>query len=249
MHQWDDTGIVIAVARYGEQSAIVRVLTAEHGLCAGMVKGVYSKKSRGIYQSGNQLHVHWQARLEEHLGAMRGELVSSVTARLLENGTALALMNAACSMVLACVPERLKEEVIYHNIIALISSINVEDDIHKWLSAYVHLEFSLLQESGFGLDLSECASLGDVPLEELIYVSPKSGRAVSREAGEPYKAKMLPLPAFLRNGENASDMRQMLDGLALTGYFLDAWVLHPEGKSLPDARKQLMAHVQTKYNQ
>lgn len=249
MHQWDDTGIVIAVARYGEQSAIVRVLTAEHGLCAGMVKGVYSKKSRGIYQPGNQLHVHWQARLEEHLGSMRGELVSSVTARLLENGTALAVMNAACAMVLACVPERMKEDVIYSNIIAICNEFHAADDAMKWLCAYVQLEFSLLQESGFALDLGECASLGDVPLEELIYVSPKSGRAVSREAGEPYKAKMLPLPVFLRDGENTSDMRQMLDGLALTGYFLDAWVLRPEGKSLPDARRQLMAHVQAKYNQ
>lgn len=243
MHQWDDTGIVIAVARYGEQSAIVRVLTESHGLSAGMVKGAYAKKSRGIYQPGNVLHVHWQARLEEQLGTLRGELLRSCTAQLLAEPFALRLVNAACAMVLACVPERVMEKIIYKYISDIIDNINLESMNNERLLPYVRLEFALLQELGFGLDLSECAANGPCAREELVYVSPKSGRAVSREAGEPYKAKLLPLPAFLRDGEDTDDMRQMLDGLTLTGYFLEAWVLQPEGKSMPDARRQLVQSV------
>lgn len=246
MHQWDDTGIVIAVARYGEQSAIVRVLTESHGLCAGMVKGVYSKKSRGVYQPGNQLHIHWQARLEEQLGTMRGELLHSSTAQLLAEPFALSLMNAACAMVRACVPERIEEKIIYNDINEICTKVNLENDVCAWLLPYVRLEMSLLQELGFGLDVSECAATGAVAREELCYVSPKSGRAVSVAAAEPYKAKLLPLPAFLRDGESTADMRQMLDGLMLTGYFLEAWVLQPEGKSMPDARRQLMKAIRAK---
>lgn len=248
MQQWDDTGIVIAVTRYGEQSAIVRVLTAAHGLYAGMVKGAYSKKVRGVYQPGNLLHVHWQARLEEQLGTMRGELLRSCTAQLLAEPFALRLMNAACALVLAVVPERIEEREIYRIFSLLADAVHHEDDEEARLLPYARLEFALLQELGFGLDMTECAANGAVPRGELVYVSPKSGRAVSRAAGEPYKAKLLPLPTFLRDGESTEDMRQMLDGLTLTGYFLEAWLLRPEGRTLPDARRQLLQALRSATN-
>lgn len=252
MHQWDDVGIVIAVSRYGEQSAIIRLLTEQHGLCAGMAKGVFSKKSRGVYQAGNILHVHWQARLEEHLGSMRCELLRSCTGQLLSDERALQLVNAATTMVQSCVPERIEEKEIFILLSALIDKINASDDENAALLTYVKLEFSLLQNLGFGLDLTECAALGDCPREELVYVSPKSGRAVSRSAGEPYKARLLPLPVFLRDEagaeESAPDMRQMLDGLALTGYFLESWILQPEGKKLPEARQRLLRYLEAQNN-
>lgn len=240
MHQWDDEGIIISVSRYGEQSAIVRALTAEHGLYAGMVKGVYSKKWRGVFQPGNLVHIHWQARLEEHLGMMRCELLRSVTAQLLAEPLALRFVNAAAAMVLTTVPERIEERDIYNKLIALISTINAMDDAEKSLECYVWFEYTLLHALGFGLDLSECAATASTIAEELVYVSPKSGRAVSAAAGEPYKTRMLPLPAFLRDGQTTRDMRQMLDALALTGYFLEAWLLQPEGKKLPAARQDLL---------
>lgn len=242
MQQWTDTGIVLSASKYGEQSAVVRLLTAEHGVYAGMVKGAFSKKSRGIYQAGNVVHIHWQARLEEHLGQMRCELTQSITDRLLENPLALAVMNATTGVLLTCVPERIEEIKIYNFIKSIIDNIKLSDESNM-LHAYVLAEFTILHALGFGLDLSCCAGNGTRDPEALIYVSPKSGKAVSREAGEPYKAKMLPLPEFLKEGgahKIAPTMRQMLDGLTLTGYFLDAWVLRPEGKQLPEARVYLV---------
>jgi DNA repair protein RecO (recombination protein O) len=247
MHQWDDSGIIISVTRYGEQSAIVRLFTAHHGLCAGMVKGVYSKKSRGIFQPGNRVHAHWQARLEEHLGAMRCELVSSVTAQLLASPLALKLINAATALILTAVHERVSDEEIYNKIRLLVDEVNSSDDQKRWLFAYTIFEFCILHELGFGLDLSECAAMGKCNPEELVYVSPKSGKAVSAEAGLPYKHKLLALPTFLRDGHPTDDVRQMLDGLALTGYFLDAWVLQPEGRKLPEARHELLAAITRDY--
>lgn len=244
MLQWDDTGIIISVTRYGEQSAIVRLLTQNHGLQPGMVKGVYSKKSRGTFQPGNLVHAHWQARLEEHLGAMRCELEASVTAQMLENALALRFVNAAAAMVLCCVPERIEEKEIYSKLSILIDEIKQSSDVRSILHAYVDFEFTTLHALGFGLDLHECAATGSTDPAELIYVSPKSGRAVCAAAGEPYKTKMLPLPAFLRDGQTAASLRQMLDGLVLTGYFLEAWLLQPEGRKLPDVRRDLLVDLQ-----
>ncbi len=245
MHSFDDTGIIINVSRYGETSAVVRVLTAEHGLCAGMVKGAFAKQHRGTYQLGNRLHIHWQARLEEHLGQIRGELLQSVSAVLLTDVVALKVVNAACALVQVCMPERITNPMIYNYFDSLIAQLEAEP--LALLSAYVQFELSVLQGLGFGLDFMNCASGENVSQEALVYVSPKSGRAVSREAGEPYKDKMLPLPAFLRDGAEVSpakEMRQILDGMALTGYFLGVRLLQPEGKSLPEARQQLLEYIQ-----
>jgi DNA repair protein RecO (recombination protein O) len=243
MLQWGDTGIVISVARHGEQSAILRLLTAQHGLQPGMAKGVYSKKHRGTFQPGNVVHAHWQARLEEHLGFYSCELQTSVTAQLLSQPMALRLVNAMAAMVLACVPERIDEYDIFNKCSKLIGCINLSDDIYNWLCAYVEFEFTTLHALGFGLDLSACAATGATDPQQLTHVSPKSGRAVCAAAAEPYRARLLPLPPFLRDGKSTSDPRQMLDGLALTGYFLEAWVLNPEGRKIPEARKELLAQL------
>lgn len=245
MHQWNDSGIILSVSRYGEQSAIVRLLTEHHGVQPGMVKGVFSTKSRGVFQPGNLVHAHWQARLEEQLGTMRCELLTSITAQLLSVPLALRLINAATALVLACVPERIVERNIFIFLRQLIDKIYQNNEKESQLYAYALLEYTLLQELGFGLDLRECAATGITERERLVYVSPKSGRAVCIEAGEPYKDKMLALPAFLRDGESTRDMRQMLDALALTGYFLESWVLHPEGRKMPEARQELLAYAGT----
>lgn len=240
MQQWEDCGIVISVSRYGEQSAIVRLLTQQHGFYPAMVKGAFGKSARGVYQPGNVVHVRWQARLEEQLGHFQCELLRSHTAELLSDPLALHVMNAVVAMISTCVPERINEDEIYNNIINILNYIQANDEDNSLLLGYARFEFLLLQALGFGLDLEECAATGRCDAAELIYVSPKSGRAVSREAGEPYKDRLLSLPEFLKQEEAQADMRQLLDGLALTGYFLEGWVLHPEGKKMPDARKQLL---------
>lgn len=239
MHFWEDTGIVISVTKYGETSALLRVLTSHHGLFPGMVKGAFSKTCRGIYQPGNILHIHWQARLEEQLGQMRCELLKSSTAELLSDPYHLHLMNTVFAWIIHTVPERINERNIYKKIILLLDKIHsLNEDKAALLRDYVEFEFTLLHALGFGLDLSCCAATGQKA--ELVYVSPKSGRAVSRVAGQPYHAKMLPLPEFLQNPQKIPDLPQMLDGLALTGYFLDSWVLQPEGKKVPEARYDLL---------
>lgn len=242
MQKWDDNGIVISVTRYGEQSAIVRFLTAQHGLFPCMVKGALSKNTRGMYQPGNLFHLHWKARIEEQLGQARGEMLQSVTAELLEDSMALQVVNSLCAMLLLAVPERIKEAELFIKINEILKIIKLSDYSKVALiRAYAEFEFMLLQELGFGLDLEECAATGRK--DDLIYVSPKSGRAVCREAGEPYKARMLALPEFLKTPDVSAKMSQILDALALTGYFLEGWVLQPEGRKLPDARHRLMASV------
>lgn len=242
MHQWEDNGIVISVTRFGEQSAIVRFLTAEHGLFPCMVKGALSKANRGTYQPGNLFHIQWQARIEEQLGHAKAELLQAITAELLQDGLALQLINAMSALVTSAVPERIKEKELFNLFKAISSDIkSIDYDILRLLRAYAEFEFTLLQELGFGLDLEECAATGRK--DDLIYVSPKSGRAVCREAGEPYKARMLALPPFLKSPELPAEMSQILDALALTGYFLEGWVLQPEGRKMPDARQRLATHL------
>lgn len=242
MHSWQDEAIVISVSRYGEQSALVRLLTAKHGLFPGIAKGAFSKSNRGIYQPGNKVHAHWQARLEEQLGQYRCELTLSSIAQLLQQESALHVMNAVCAFVLACVPERIDENVIFNKINTIIKIIQTSDDQLELFQRYAEFEFTLLQALGFGLDVSRCAATD--AREDLIYVSPKSGRAVSREAGELYKTKLLPLPEFLKNADEKPDLRQILDGLILTGYFLEGWILHAENKKMPEARTRLVQFIQ-----
>lgn len=242
MQQWEDSGIVISVTRYGEQSAIVRFLTAQHGLFPCMVKGALSKNSKGAYQPGNLFHVSWQARIEEQLGHARGEMVQSITGELLQDTLALQVMNAVTAMILLAVPERIKEEQLFINIRSISDIIkSIDYDAVDLLRAYAEFEFVMLQELGFGLDLEECAATGRK--DDLIYVSPRSGRAVCREAGEPYKSRMLVLPQFFKTPECPADIPQTLDALALTGYFLEGWVLQPEGRKMPEARQRLLVSI------
>lgn len=278
MHQWQDSAIVISAQSYGEQSALVRLLTAEHGLFPGIVKGGFAKSARATYQPGNILHVTWRARLEEQLGQYRCELLTSSTAQLLRSQAALHVMNAICALVLSCVPERINENIIYNKIKEIInlfhvtcqpqrsegscaterdSSLAARND-NLLFQCYVEFELTLLQALGFGLDLTRCAATGSKA--ELIYVSPKSGRAVCREAGEPYKAKLLALPEFLMQchlersegvhaasrdslAPSQNNRQAILDGLALTGYFLEAWVLYAEHKKMPEARQRLIEFI------
>lgn len=247
MHKWEDLGIILHTRPFGEQSGIVKVLTRHHGVHSGMVKGVYSRKQRGIYQTGNVLQWHWQARLEEQLGSMNGEMVVSVTSQLLGEPMYLHMVQAASAMVATCLHERVNEEEIFHIFNEIICNIQQSVEVIELLHLYNLLEMELLTGLGFGLDFSQCASLGRVPREALCYVSPRSGIAVSKEAGEPYKDRMLPLPPFLRDGGATTDLRQMLDGLALTGYFLENRVLAPEGRVMPEARRHWLQKLHTQH--
>jgi len=235
---WEDEGYVLAVRPHGESSAIVSLLTAEHGRHAGLVRGGQSRRNRGLLQPGNRVSATWRARLEEHLGSYTLELQSSAVASILDAPGRLAAMSSAVTLIEETLPEREPS----HGIFAMFNTLMEALDGEHWAATYVVWELNLMMDIGFGLDLSECAATGAT--EDLIYVSPKSGRAVCRAAGEAYKDKLLALPAFLLGVDEASRV-DIANGLALSGFFLERHVYGPRQRHLPDTRRRLAEKFST----
>jgi DNA repair protein RecO (recombination protein O) len=234
---WSDDGIVLAARRHGESSLIVQLLTREHGRHAGLVRGGQSARSRAAFETGNRLAVTWKARLAEHLGAWSSDLGRSYAAGLMEDGVRLGCLAAAAAVAETSLPEREPHRRAYDGMLHLLDSLDRDDG---WAVAFVAWELDLLAELGFGLDLTRCAATGTI--DDLIYVSPKSGQAVSAAAGEAYREKLLRLPPFLRAAGQATAPRaaDLLDGLALTGFFLERRVLEPQGAKIPAARSRFV---------
>jgi DNA repair protein RecO (recombination protein O) len=232
MH-WSDASIILSARKYGENSAVVRVLAREHGVFAGVVRGASSKNNRGIIQSGNVVSSHWQARLSQQLGSFKLELLEAHAAHIMQDAGKLCALTSACALTEMALPERHPYPKLFAELHKLLHTLSASPE---WQEDYIKYEVALLTETGFGLDLSECAATGRT--DDLIYVSPKSGRAVCRDAGEPYKDKLLPLPSFL-GGEAREGNKEILAGLSLTGYFLEYSLMEPYAKQLPPARTRL----------
>ncbi len=235
--EWRDTGFVLAARRHGESALIVELLTAGHGRHAGLVRGGQSPRRRALLQQGNSVAASWRGRLPEHLGTLDCELVEAHAARLLDDPDRLAALGAATSLLLTALPEREPHGDLYRSFAGLLAAL---DSGPCWAQSYVAWECELLAGLGFGLDLTRCAATG--VSEDLAYVSPRSGRAVSRAAGAPYHDKLLTLPGFLwrpgQPGKPASHA-EIVAGLDLTHYFLLHHVLAPHGGKLPEARQRL----------
>ena len=238
--EWTDDGIVLGVRRHGETSAIVELLTRSHGRHLGLVRGGAGSRMRPLLQPGNSVTAVWRARLDEHLGYYQVEATRMRAATLLASGHAVYGITHLASLA-RLLPERDPHEYIYEMLERTL------DDFDEIGSAAVHLirfELAMLAELGFGLDLTTCAASG--VYHDLIYVSPKSGGAVSRSAGEPWRDKLLPLPPFLRetdNGENGFSEQDLIDGFTLTGRFLLRNVLAPRGQAHSDARAGFIAAI------
>jgi len=233
--EWQDTGIIISVRKHGELSTIVDVLTEKHGRHAGMVRGGASRRLAPILQPGTQVAVEWNARLEDHLGTYRLEPTQSRSA-ILSDRLALSAMGSIFSLVNFAFPERLPFKALYQGTVELLDAMNAS---HSWLSAYAVWELAVLDALGYGLDLTSCAATGVT--QDLIYVSPKSGRSVSRRAGADWADRMLPLPTFLRNGYTSSDANEILNALRTTGYFLEKRLAPALGnRPLPQARARFI---------
>ncbi len=233
MH-WIDDAIILSVRPHGETSAVVEVLAREHGRYMGLVKGGRSRRSRPALQPGNLVCAKWAARLSEHLGNFGIELQRAYASAALEDRAALAAI-MTLAYFLRHLPERDPHPSLYEAVLRVLAQFG---ETGHWPVAYVRCELLLLQELGFGLDLSECAATGAT--ENLIYVSPKSGRAVSANAGEPYKDKLLPLPAFLLSDDAPVSGAGIRDGLTLTGYFLERYLYETAGQTLPPSRHTLI---------
>ena len=218
---WTDRGIVLSARKHGENAVILALLTEAHGRHLGLVRGGAGRRARGLYQPGNLLEAAWRARIEDHLGSYSCELVRANAATVLDDPLRLAGLSALVAVIEAALPEREAHPSLYARVVDLIDHLGAAD----WLEHYVYFELALLRELGFGLDLSACAATGRN--DQLVYVSPRTGRAVSASAGEPYQDKLLPLPAFLTADRSAAPA-EIVAGLALTGYFLERTLFtHP----------------------
>ena len=236
--QWSDEGIVLSSRAHGETSAIAELLTASHGRHLGLVRGGRSKRLRPVLQPGNLVKADWRARLSEHLGSYTIELVVAHAARVFDDRPALAGLNTLTALA-RLVPEREPHTRLFEATSLVLEALAEGE---HWPVLLVRWEMGLLEKLGFGLDLSACAGSGAT--KNLNYVSPKSGRAVSREAGEPYKEKLLPLPAFLLpgNGEGAAPTgSDVVNGFRLMGFFLNKHVWGPREIKPPAARDRLIA--------
>lgn len=224
---WQDEGILVAARRHGESSAIIEVLTQGHGRHVGLVRGGGSRRMTPILQPGARLSLSWQARLEEHLGTFRVDPRPSPLALILADRAALAALGSMNALISASLPEREPHPQLYAATLDLLDSLGAVAD---WPCIYAAWELSLLSELGFGLDLSRCAATGGT--EDLVWVSPRSGCAVSRTGGAPWADRLLPLPGFLRTGWGAGERVAPADlagAFRLTGFFLEARL----GPSLP----------------
>lgn len=231
--EWRDRGSLLSVRRHGETSAIIEVFTAEHGRHAGVVRGGTSRKIAPVLQPGALLDVNWRARLDEHIGTYTVEPLRSRAAVLMADRLTLAALNAVCALLSFALPERAPYPALYQRSEALLDMIGVNP---AWPLAYLRWELALLEEMGFGLDLSACAVTG--ALDDLAYVSPKSGRAVSAEAAGDWANRLLPLPpALLGHGDGG--LVEVAEGLKTTGYFLKTRLAPALGdRPLPEARQR-----------
>lgn len=233
--EWRDQGILLSTRRHGETSAIIEVFTPTHGRHAGVVRGGTSRKIAPVLQPGAQLDLTWRARLEDHIGSFAVEPVRSRAAAAMGGRLALAGLNAVTALVSFCLPEREAHLPLYHRTEALLDLLGQEE---IWPLAYLRWELSLLEELGYGLDLSCCAVTGAV--DGLAYVSPKTGRAVSRAGAGDWAERLLPLPDVLR-GVGAAGDAEIADGFRTTGYFLTHHLAAGLGdRPLPPARARFV---------
>lgn len=233
--QWTDEGIVLGVKRHGEGNAILELMTREHGRHLGLVRGGSGSRLKPILQPGNNVSATWRARLDEHLGNYSVEALNLRAAGFFLSPHAIYGVGHLAALM-RLLPERDPHSGLYESLDAIFSRL---DDAAIAAPMVVRFELRLLSEIGFGLDLDRCVATG--VSGDLIYVSPKSGRAVSRLAGEPWADKMLRLPTFLRDQEAVPTGPDLADGFALTGYFLTRYVLEPRGLALGDERAHFIA--------
>ena len=226
--EWTDEAIMLSARPHGENAAVAVVLSAEHGRHAGLVHGGLSARLRPVLQPGTQVRAEWKARLAEQLGIFTLEALHAFGAEVMDDALRLGALAAACAVAEAALPEREPHPAVYHGLLALFAALPGP----AFAEAYIGWEIGLLAALGFGIDVTRCAATGTN--DNLAYISPRTGRAVSLSAGEPYRDRLLPLPRFLL-GQGAGGPDEVMQGLALTGHFLERHVFtrDPLGQGKP----------------
>ncbi len=235
--EWTAPAIVLDARPYGEGGAVATVLTREHGRHRGLVKGGAARGQAAVWLPGNLIQCRWIARLSDQLGAFAAELVHPGAALAMQDATALAILAAGCAVAEGALPEREAHPRVFDGLLHLVLRLGEGE---RALPDYVAWEVTLLAEIGYGLDLARCAVTGEA--EDLAFVSPRSGRAVSRAAAGVWAERLLKLPAFLcgAEGAGAEDWR---DGLRLTGHFLERDAFGLQHRPLPQARVMLADRI------
>jgi DNA repair protein RecO (recombination protein O) len=234
--EWTDDAIVLGLRKHGETGVLAELLTREHGRHLGFVHGGRSRRSAPMLQPGNGVRAVWRARLDEHLGNFALEATQMRAARFIDSPLALYGLGAMVAL-LRFLPERDPHPRLFDDVQALADHL---DDGIAASGLFVAFELTMLAELGFGLDLTQCAATGT--REGLAFVSPKTGRAVSAEAGAPYRDKLLPLPRFLvyDSPANRIPAEELAEAFALTGYFLERWIFEPQGMKPPQERARFV---------
>jgi DNA repair protein RecO (recombination protein O) len=235
--EWRDEGLVIGVKRHGETSAIIEALTKAHGRHLGLVRGGRSARLQSLLQPGNSLGLVWRARLDEHLGSYAIEPLNLRAGRLIASGLALAGVSYLGAL-LRLLPERDPHESLHEALEIIADHLDLAEVAPALIARF---ELQVLAECGFQLDLERCAASGS--RDDLIYVSPKTGRAISAAAGAPWRDRLLALPAFLRadDSSTAPTAGELADAFRLTGFFLERNLFGARGLPMPDARRAFLA--------
>lgn len=236
-----DEGIILDARPHGETHAVVHIFTEHHGNHAGLIYGGQGRRMRPVLQPGNEVKADWKGRGEDSLGHFTLEIIHARAGEAMHDRLSLAGLSSACAIALACLPEREAHARAFRAMKVLFDNL---DEIDVWPALMARWELGLLAELGFGLTLDRCAATG--ARENLIYVSPKSACAVSADAGEPYKDKLLPLPAFLNDSTKDATLSDSLNALETTGYFIETRILHLADKTLPEARRRVIDLLKAK---
>lgn len=237
---WQDQGFVLSARRHGESDAILTLLTRDHGRHLGIVKGGSGRRHRAVVEIGNRITADWHARLSEHLGRFQVELAAPHAAMCLSDPARLAALSSACATLDAALPEREQHPDVFDDFAEMAQALSDQKD--SWPADFVRWEGRMLTALGFGLDLTHCAVTGET--DGLAYVSPKTGRAVTAEAGRLHRDKLLALPTFLLSSQIRPSRDELIAGLRLTGYFLDRHVFaHAPKQGASEARARLVERL------
>jgi DNA repair protein RecO (recombination protein O) len=232
---FEDDAFILSARPHGETGAIVEMLTQRHGKYAAHVAGAASRRVKPFLQAGARVSVSFRARTSDQLGSATLEPTGEGPSSLFDDRTALAGLSAAAAVAAGALPEREPHPGAFLGFEALVGVLGAAE---IWPAVYVRFEAGLLADLGFGLDLSRCAVTGS--LDDLIYVSPRTGRAVSATAGADYRDRLLTLPPFLLSAQGGLTAGDVAAGLALTGHFLERFVFSPLNRPLPPARHWLL---------
>lgn len=240
MNQWDAEGFVLSARPHGENGLIVSVFTEHYGRCVGYIPGGQARSKRAGIEPGAKVYARWSARVADQMGTLSLDALAQPASLLMNDGMRLAALTSACALCETALPEREAHPALYHGLAGLMDQLDHE----MWGVSYVAWEVAFMKELGYALDFTRCAGGGSA--DNLRYMSPKSGVAVSEECGLIYKAKLLELPEFLRPApdlEDLGDLEDVYKGLKLTGYFLEHWVFNHHRSGVPDSRLTLIDRV------